>query len=171
MAGASITLTIDDSQVQRALRGIAAIGRSPAQLLGAISVGLVRNTQDRFDEETAPDGSRWVALNPLYASGKRRPGILRESGMSGGLQDSISGEVQGHSVIVGSNKIYAAVHQFGATITPRGAKALHFMMGGQKIVARSVTIPARPYLGLSARDEETIQEAAEDALDAVLRRA
>ena len=171
MSGATITITIDDRQVGRALRGIAAIGRSPAQLLGAISVGLVRNTQDRFDDETAPDGSAWAPLNPLYASGKRRPGILRESGMSGGLQGSITGEVQGHSVVVGSNKIYAAVHQFGATITPRAGKALHFMMGGQKIVARSVTIPARPYLGLSTRDEETIQEAAEDALDAVLRRA
>jgi phage virion morphogenesis protein len=171
MSGATFTITFDDRQVARALRGIALLGRNPAGMLGAIRTGLLRNTQDRFDAESAPDGSRWATLHPLYASDKRGPGILRESGMRGGLQGSLTGQVEGNSVVIGSNKIYAAVHQFGATITPKTAKALVFRMGGQLVTTQRVTIPARPYLGLSARDEETIMEAAEDALDAVLRRA
>jgi len=50
----------------------------------------------------------------------------------------------------GGAAIYAAIHQFGGTITPRKAGALSF---GGKLFA-SVTIPARPYLGFTDADAD-----------------
>ena len=62
--------------------------------------------------------------------------------------------VRSNDVVIGSNKIYAAVHQFGATITPKSGQYLTFWMGGRLVKARSVTIPARPYLGISDDDSK-----------------
>jgi phage gpG-like protein len=42
--------------------------------------------------------------------------------------------------------VYAAVHEFGATIHARHAKALRFKAGRRFVLAKQVTIPARPYL-------------------------
>lgn len=60
-----------------------------------------------------------------------------------------------HDLAWGSNKIYAAVHRFGAVIRPKTAEAVRFRLASGLVRARSVTIPARPYLGLSAEDRRS----------------
>lgn len=173
MAGATLEIAWRPGRMMTALASLQAGLRDPFPLLGAIGTLLVRNTQDRFDDETAPDGSSWAPLSPLYAPHKRGAGILRAAAMRGGLQGSITSRVDGANVIVGSNKVYAAVHQFGATITPKnpgGRLILRDWKGRAFASAAEVTIPARPYLGLSRFDEVTILEATEDYLDAILRR-
>lgn len=41
---------------------------------------------------------------------------------------------------------YALIHELGGVITPVTAKALAFKIGDRWVFAKSVTIPARPYL-------------------------
>ena len=140
---------------------------TPARVTGlmrAIGVGLQHTTMQRFETATTPVGSHWQALNPAYAAVKRGPGILRVAGMRGGLQGSITFATSGASVTIGSNKIYAGVHQFGAVIRPKKGKALVFRMGGGLVFARQVRIPPRPYLGFGAEDELVVL----DALDVLL---
>jgi phage gpG-like protein len=48
------------------------------------------------------------------------------------------------SVSIGSDRKYAAIHQLGGVIKAKG-KALVFMLGGKKIFAKQVKIPARPF--------------------------
>ena len=170
MAGVTLTPSFDDARMAAALGTLAGFGRSPGGVLGAIGVKLASNTWMRFREGIDPSGRRWAdyaPLNPLYASHKYGPSILVGAGMRGGLQGSITSAVEGNAVLVGSNKIYAAVHQFGAVIRPKVASRLRFTMGGRAITARSVTIPARPYLGLSDTDRADVFE----TLDGFLRRA
>lgn len=54
------------------------------------------------------------------------------------------------SVRVGSNLVYARIHEFGGVIRPKKAKLLAFTVGkgssAKKIFTRKVTMPARPYL-------------------------
>lgn len=174
MAGAVLQVTFQPGGVASALRNLQIAVRDPQPLLRAIGVALARNTEDRFEDETAPDGSAWAPLSPLYRPHKRGAGILRAAAMHGGLQGSITSFVEGGAVIIGTNKIYGAVHQFGATIrprNPRGRLILRDWKGRAFGAAREVTVPARPYLGLSRFDETTILEVTEDYLDAVLRRA
>lgn len=47
---------------------------------------------------------------------------------------------------VGTNLIYAAIHEFGGVIRPINGPFLVFEIDGQVIRARKVTIPARPYM-------------------------
>ncbi len=161
MAGATLTVAFEDGPVRQTMARWAQLGRDPVPLMRAIGRGLVENTQDRFDAGQAPDGSAWPELSPAYEGLKRGPGILREAGMRGGLQGSITFDVFGRDVAVGSNKIYAAVHQFGATIKPVRGRFLVFRTVSGVAFARRVTIPARPYLGISPADEMMVLDVAE----------
>lgn len=163
MAGATIRVEIQDRELRRALARWVRLGRDPRPMLRAIGVGLAENVRDRIDAGEDPEGNPWQPLTPAYAALKRGPGILREAGMRGGLQGSITFDVSGHEVAVGTNKIYGAVHQFGATIRAKRAAVLIFRTPDGKAwgAAKEVEIPARPYLGLSRADEDTILDVAE----------
>jgi phage virion morphogenesis protein len=67
---------------------------------------------------------------------------------SGRLRNSISARRDGSKVAVGTNLVYAAIHQFGG-LAGRG---------------RGVRIPARPYLGISKADEAEIERILKEAL-------
>src|SRR6056297_225886 len=45
------------------------------------------------------------------------------------------------SINVGSNLRYAAIHEFGGTIVPKNAGALHFQIDGQWVMTQKVTMP------------------------------
>ncbi len=152
----SITVTIDSLQVRQAFSRLTRLMADTTPVMRAIGTGLIAGTHDRFQAGVDPGGAPWAKLNPQYAFTKRGAGILRESAMAGGLMGSIAMQAGRDNVVVGSNKIYAAVHQFGATITPKSGPHLVFKLGGRLVKARSVTIPARPYLGVSADDRQMI---------------
>jgi len=56
---------------------------------------------------------------------------------------------------IGTNIVYAAIHEFGGVIKATAAKALHFVIDGVHVVTKSVTIPARPYLRPALDEHET----------------
>lgn len=116
-------------------------------VIGAIGVS---QTQKRIAyEKRAPDGTPWKK------NGAGTSTLMQE----GHLLTDIHHQVEGDSVAIGSNLIYAAIHQFGGTIRPKKGAALVFTMGNATVFARSVTIPARPYLGLSAENEAEMTDA------------
>ena len=151
-----ITATLDVSHALPRLQSAAAGMRHPSPLLRQMGVYLVHSTQERFNAGVDPTGAAWSPLLPAYAAVKRGSHILIESGMSGGLQGSITFDSGPDYVVWGSNKVYAAVHQFGAIIRPDKANALRFHLGPALVITKQVTIPARPYLGISTEDEEEI---------------
>lgn len=170
MTGVTLETSIDDKQVLKAFTALSRVlSGNTTPIMRAIGVGLVRNVHDRFEAAVDPQGQPWKPLNPAYAAAKRGPGILRERAMRGGLMGSITFNAGPDTLELGTNKIYAAAHQFGVVITPVKASHLVFRIGNQVIKARSVTIPARPFLGISAEDERTIAEGVTDALDRATR--
>lgn len=69
---------------------------------------------------------------------------------------------------VGTNLDYARIQELGGTVRPVHARLLHWVDdAGEDIYARSVTIPAHPYLR-PAFDEN--EDAAADAVGDVLRK-
>ena len=155
MTGASIIIRVDDKEVRRDFARLQGLMKNTTPIMAAIGTGVVGSTQRRFTSQVAPDGSPWQTLNPFYAAGKKNSRILTESGR---LRDSISSSPSRDEVAIGTNVIYAAVHQFGAEIKPKNGTHLIFSINGRTVGAKSVTIPARPFLGISADDEVMIAE-------------
>jgi phage virion morphogenesis protein len=80
----------------------------------------------------------------------RKKGATEPAGQTlldtGQLAASITYSATSSGVTIGSNKVYAAIHQFG----------------GQTGRNKAVTLPARPYNVVQEEDLEEIQAAAED---------
>ena len=148
MAGARF----DGTAAIEHLSGLVDAINDPSPLLAELGEYGLRSTRARFKTQTAPDGTAWAALQPWYQKEKRR-NKSRILTLNGYLRGQMTWQLVGdRTVEIGSNLPYAAVHQFGATIKPRAAKVLMF----RGHVAKSVTIPARPYLGLSDEDRSEI---------------
>lgn len=148
MAGARF----DGTAAIEHLSGLVDAINDPSPLLAELGEYGLRSTRARFKTQTAPDGTAWAALQPWYQKEKRR-NKNRILTLNGYLRGQMTWQLVGdRTVEIGSNLPYAAVHQFGATIKPRAAKVLIF----RGHAAKSVTIPARPYLGLSDEDRSEI---------------
>lgn len=157
------------------LEKIAAKARDKVGMLKTVGEAELNVTKERFGSKTAPDGSAWAPNAPLTLLLARGGSMMRRSG---GLIGSIVYEVSGTTLRLGPNKAYAAIQQFGGTVKAKG-KALRipipagarFGPGGSPakgdgaIYLKSVTIPARPYIGIGPKDEEAILDAMEDWFD------
>ena len=53
-------------------------------------------------------------------------------------------ELTNDHVTVSSDRLYAAIHQFGGEIRAKG-KALRFALGGKMVFAKKVVMPPRPF--------------------------
>jgi len=161
----SVALEIFETGLEEALLKIEGIANAPTgELMEGIGRLVQEQTRRRISsEKTAPDGGAWQAnragTSTLYASGA--------------LADSIDYVASTGSVIVGSGLVYARIHQEGGVIRPKNGSALKFwwVSGGfvNFAVVKSVTMPRRQYLGLSADNQNEIVEATEDWLSRLIQ--
>lgn len=121
-------------------------------MMDAIGAEVATQTKRRIGEEkTSPDGQAWPQWSERYAATRHAGQSLLQS--EGHLLDSITHVVElgGKDVDIGSNLVYARIHQFG------GAKV------------GKPGLPARPYLGISAENRQDIHSVASHWLDAHLQ--
>jgi phage virion morphogenesis protein len=142
-------LQVDTRGIERLARRIGKLASAQrGELLDAIGFEVENQTRRRIsDEKRAPDGTPWPDWSPRYAQTRHGGHSLLQG--EDDLLDSIQYLVRGDQVEVGSNLVYAAIHQFG------GAEV-------------GMPIPARPYLGVSPENEADILAVVEDYLDQVL---
>lgn len=126
------------------LKGIARKLAETSKLVtsGDMSRVLAETARDLVDEgfaeSKAPDGTPWAPLS------MRDGQPLRDTRR---LQSSFTYQTNARGFELGTNVEYAAIHQFGGTITPKRAKRLRFAgPNGAPVFASSVRIPARPML-------------------------
>lgn len=173
----------DQEAVDRRLGELARHARNPSGGLKIVGEALLREQNRRFETQTDPSGKPWAKLKPLTVllRGSSRP-ILRRSG---NLMRSGAWQVSGLTLRIGINTIYAAVQHYGATIKPKKGKMLAIGIGsanigrsrgglilgkssnqrsGNVVMARQVTIPARPIVGFGPRDEKAAGDAVADWL-------
>lgn len=157
MAGVSIRVVGAD-EAARAAREAAARAQNPAPVWDEIGRMLTVSTQRRFEEGRDPQGNPWPASIRVLAEGGK---TLLDSGR---LVGSVTHEVLADGVLVGTDLIYAAVHQFGAVINAKTTDGLRFKIGERWVRKASVTIPQRAFLGVDADDEREIAEIWQDWL-------
>jgi len=163
-----VSVTIDDSQLQAALQRLEYAGIDLSPAMRKIAGALEKVTEDNLEAEGRPKwqplaestkhgrlgGSKAYKKNgELSAAAQRRKDagfrILQHSGQ---LASSVSTDYDSNQAVIGSNKVYAAIHQFG----------------GEAGRGRKVNIPARPYLPITT-DGKLQPEAREEVLDTILR--
>lgn len=169
----AVTLTADDRGVQQALHDKIARLTRPRPLLLTIGEHLAESTRMRFREAKAPDGTRWAPNTQTTIErylGERggysaKTGKISVKGTAlATAKQPLTGATRllGSQIIyqaddsvlqIGSNRIYAAVQQFGAD---KGS------LGGG---APWGDIPARPYLGLSVQDRAYVLDAVADYVE------
>ena len=145
MAGQGNAVVVDTATLDGALARLAAVLSRPDDIMDLIGSYLVAATHRRFERERAPDGTPWLKSARAIAEGNR---TLTDTGR---LRGSIAHTLTdgGREVTVGSNVLYAALHQFG----------------GRAGRGRRATIPARPYLGTDERDRDAISRIVSRALE------
>jgi len=180
MTGARIEITLDDTELLEALNAALSRLEDEAGLYDAIGAELADGVQRRFIAAQDPDGDDWEESE--RARLKERGGkTLTDTGR---LQQSITWSVEEGGVLVGTNVEYAAIHQFGGEIEQPARKqtlliddekggfvSARARTGGlQRVVeaaigARTITMPARPFLGLDDIDRVAIEGIASDWLE------
>lgn len=114
------------------------------------NIGALVESQTRrriHEEKAGPDGKAWAPWGPNWAASRHKGHGLLEN--DGDLLDSIHFVVAGGDILVGSDLVYAAIHQFG------GAEV-------------DMAIPERPYLGMSDENWGDVVDQADAFVNRVL---
>jgi phage virion morphogenesis protein len=152
---ATAVLHIDASPLALLSRRLGDVDADKRAALEAIGAAWESSTRNRFNLGQAPDGSKWKPSERVRRKGGK---TLVLKGEAGGLQGSITYDVDGDAVEVGTNKVYGSVHQFGATIQRAGAHAIPLHLPEGRDAGGPAQITARPFLGVEADDWPTFTE-------------
>lgn len=182
-----VTLTFDYQDALSKLWDARAEMMRPAPLLSAMGERLLEFHQQRFTAQVSPDGQPWKILSNRYWSRKRknRDKILTRDG---NLRNTLRWQVNADELLFGTDRVYGAIHQFGGTIeiAARSQQSYYrqrkdgeidnqFVRKSKSnfaqwhtIPAYKITIPARPWLGVSKAEGKTLIEMAKNYLQSAL---
>lgn len=151
----AVNIELDISELSCVIDKALATLNRPKLMFAEMGEELLAIHFARFVAQKAPDGTPWTPLKDWYRESKKKNAdkILT---LDGHLRGTLRYQASDTGVVFGSDRPYAAIHQFGGTVTAKNAKALNVQ--GRPV--KSVTIPARPWLGLSADDEQRLIEIA-----------
>jgi len=148
-SGVSLKWNGLDRAIHKACRNMA----ERQELMSSIGEALVSGAVLRFSMEEDPEGRKWQPSRRAQTTGGQ---TLNDTGR---LRDSIDYATTPETVLVGTNAKYARIHQLGGKIRPKSKKRLKFKgIGGEDVFAKEITIPARPFIGISADDLEEVKE-------------
>ena len=161
---ATLSIKLEDFGIEEGLARLMRGGSDLTPLMRRIGTVLETSVSERFEKGKGPGGEAWPpSIRVKMKGGQTLIDTAR-------LRDSIVSEPDAQGVDVGTNVPYAATHQFGAFIEPKSAgtdatgKLAFTLPNGQFVMVDQVEIPARPFLGFDAEDEEGIRAATETYL-------
>ena len=181
----SVRIIVNDAQLSDGLMALQDRLVRLRPVFGDIGEALLTSTRARFTSESGPDGAKWAPLSRRYAKWKARKGrsktILQ---LNGYLFGSLAYQASDTHLELGTTPKYSAIHQFGG-ISFSGQRVGHvrlktnrkgdvvlnkrglatFVENGSKLHAvrtyatgyHEVRQVARPFLGLSKADIETVR--------------
>jgi phage virion morphogenesis protein len=173
-----IRITVEDAGVRALLRKLKHRAGDMSPVMRQIAGIMHHAVEENFARQGRP---KWQDLAPSTKKARARKGhwpgkILQVKGQ---LAASISEKHNAKSAVVGTNKKYAAIHQFGGDVNhPARERILHFkkLKSGRQQFAKAkkatwgrkaqgraykIHIPARPFLKLTDGDLNEIKEAIE----------
>ena len=161
-----IRFTFDD-QLSPAIERALAACHDFTPAMDAIGRLMETEVQGRFEASHGPDGQPWKPSQRMIEQGGKTLIDTRH------LISSITRDHDATSAVVGTNVIYAAIHQMGGRINAipksKGGKGYLWIKGktranGKRLTVGSVTMPARPFLGFGETELREIPEIIGDHL-------
>lgn len=157
-----ITVKVTDSGIQEALTRISRRMADPSPVMLAISEALKDQVAENFATQSGPLG-KWPPLKYKRKGRGTNPQLLQHSGR---LRDSVQPTHTRNTAVIGTNVVYAAIHQFGGTINmPARSQLSYFKQDKRGSVGRlfvrkdasnyaqwhtrgasSIDMPPRPFL-------------------------
>ena len=135
------------------LRGFARMVTRPAGLMRTVGEGLEHQTRVRIhSEKRAPDGTPWAPWSPAYAKTRGAGHSLLKDTWA--MVEGLESRSTATTATVFSRRPYAGVHQAGSKGIARDRSATKF---GSLTPGGYYSIPARPFLGLSAGNVADLQ--------------
>jgi len=145
MSGASIRLSVDLLGSRRPGDSFGALVLRMADLtpvMDVIGSSMQDSVARRFGSEIGPGDKPWKRSKRAVEKGGK---TLVDQGY---LRDSVTWKTGPGYVEIGTNRLYAGIHQFG----------------GKAGRGHSLELPARPFLGIDDVDEVKIEEIVKDFL-------
>ncbi|ULU26601.1 phage virion morphogenesis protein [Dyella terrae] len=185
MSGAQIEFNGRAAMV--AIQGVANALDNTEPLMRSIGEYLLIAHNERWDAKASPDGVPWASLSPRYARRKEkaRPGapLLVYDNL---LRGTLRYQVQGNELAFGTDRPYGAIQQFGGSISIAARSQQAYFHATKDEVqplfvskrksnfaqwvtlpAYEITIPARPWLGVSQTDSDEILAMTQEYLQGV----
>ena len=186
-----IEIEVNISSLATGLARLAELGRNMTPLTRDLAEVLKGASDRAFKDEVNPEtGEKWHPLSPATLKRRAKAGhtgsILQVSGQ---LAASIQSEYGPHHALVGTAKVYATTHQFGAkkgsfgtgkrgarsssrrnarNYTARGGATVGGWLSGRaqggSMPLPWGNIPARPFLGIGKPEEAEIEESVRRAV-------
>lgn len=132
-----VDFKFEDEAIKASIKKLKDLGQDMTPITQAISAVLESESAGAFIKEQDPTtGKKWQAHSENYQAHLAKKGITKSKILqrSGLLARSLSTDFDAVSAVIGTNRVYGALHQ----------------LGGNPSLSSSVkNMPARPYMGLS----------------------
>lgn len=136
-------VVIDVKRLQRVFLELQAMGGNGKDITRSVANSLLSSTEMAFEQEKAPDGDKWRSWSDPWRDWRTKHGYVpgKILTLRGDLARSVTPYYGDTWAMIGSNKPYAAIHQWGGLPgMPPGPAA----------------IQARPYMGFDKVAEKEI---------------
>ena len=180
---AGVTLTFDYQESLEKLWNERSELMRAEPLLRSMGERLLEFHQQRFRDQKSPEGVPWKELSPRYRARKRKnqDKVLTRDGH---LRNTLRWQVNADELLFGTDRVYGAIHQFGGSIeiAARSQQAYYRQKKDGEIdnqfvrkrksnfaqwhtlPAYKISIPARPWLGVSKAEGATLIDMAKNYL-------
>lgn len=149
-----VKIEIDDGDVMSALQAMMRRGADMSPAMANIAQVLASESERQFRNQAGPGGA-WPDLSDATKAMREKRGTWPGQKLqvsAGGLAASVQTGYAPAEAWIGSNKPYAAMHQFGGVTSPRS------MIPGK-------AIPARPFLPFDPEGERLSPDAERTMLE------
>ena len=147
MSGATVLFELDDAELKELIDRMGGAIEDMTPIMKPFGEYMILETEERFQKEESPEGKAWIPLSTVTIEMKDAINdIDKILQAQGNLLLSIVPEAMKDGIKISTNRVYAAIHQFG----------------GKAGRSHKVTIPARPFLGFNDSDIKEFTETVND---------
>lgn len=143
MSAIDAAVVIDVKRLQRVFLELQAMGADGKGLTRSVAASLLSSTEMAFEQEKDPEGDKWHEWSDPWRAWRTEHGYVpgKILTLKGDLARSMTTRYADSWAMIGSNREYAAIHQWGGLPGMRPGPA---------------AIPARPYMGFDRVAEQEI---------------